>query len=102
MTRYQQVVDLWQGFKIESEADLEAHLDSFKILFAYNSNKMENANTTYDDTYQVFERGKVSSYTGDVRTLIEIQNQKEATVAWSRRSSTESRWTSRWSWSIRG
>lgn len=78
MSTYQDIVRLWQSFDAKTEADLEAQLDNFKVLFAYNSNKIENANTTYEDTYEVFERDKVSNYTGDVRTLTEIQNQKLA------------------------
>jgi Fic family protein len=78
MSEYQKIVKHWQGLQIKTEADLEAYMDSFKVLFAYNSNKIENANTTYKDTYEVFDKGKVSNYTGDVRTLTEIQNQKTA------------------------
>jgi Fic family protein len=78
MASYLSIVKLWQGFNIQTEADLEQRLDSFKILFAYNSNKIENASTTYEDTYEVFKHGRVGNYTGDVRTLTEIQNQKSA------------------------
>ncbi|MDR1013681.1 MAG: Fic family protein [Coriobacteriales bacterium] len=78
MSSYRETVRYWQGLDIKTEADLEAHLSSFKVLFAYNSNKIENSSTTYEDTYEVFERGGVSNYTGDVRTLTEIQNQKAA------------------------
>jgi hypothetical protein len=42
MSDYEKIVKMWRGFKIRSEADLAAHLDSFRILFAYNSNKIEN------------------------------------------------------------
>jgi hypothetical protein len=81
---------MWQGFKIRTEADLATHLDSFRILFAYNSNKIENDNTTYDDTYEVFTNDRVTGYTGDIRTITEIQNQKRAwlrtlrALTWSR------------------
>ena len=78
MSKYLDIVNLWQGFDIQTEADLEAQLDSFKVLFAYNSNKIENENTTYEDAHEVFAHGRVSNYTGDVRTLIELQNQKAA------------------------
>jgi Fic family protein len=78
MNAYQQTVEMWRGFKIETEADLATHLDSFCILFAYNSNKIENGNTTYDDTYEVFVNGRVTGYTGDTRTITEIENQKRA------------------------
>lgn len=78
MTNYKNILDLWQGFNIKTEADLELRLESFKILFAFNSNKIENVNTTYDDTYEIFDKGRVSNYTGDVTTLVEIQNQRSA------------------------
>ncbi|MDR0499821.1 MAG: Fic family protein [Coriobacteriales bacterium] len=80
MASYSDILRLWRGFKIQTEADLETHLNSFKVLFAYNSNKIENDNTTYEDTFQVFEHDRVSNYTGDVRTLTEIQNQKSAYI----------------------
>ena len=78
MDAYLKTAKMWQGFKIATEADLAAYLDSFRILFAYNSNKIENGNTTYDDTYEVFVNGRVTGYTGDTRTIIEIENQKRA------------------------
>lgn len=57
--------------------ELEAQLINFKILFAYHSNKIENENTNFHDTREIFENGKVISYTGDLRTLFEISNQKD-------------------------
>ena len=47
------------------------------MYFAYNSGKIENADVTYHDTREVFENGRAVGFTGDVRTLFEIQNQKE-------------------------
>jgi hypothetical protein len=76
MAHYQDILKLWQGLPIKTDADLDTYMDSFKVLFAYNSNKIENVNTTYEDTYEIFEHGKVSGYAGDVRTLTEIQNQE--------------------------
>ena len=55
---------------------IEADLLDFRILFAYHSNKIENSEITYNDTREVFENGKVTSFNGDPRTLFEIQNQK--------------------------
>ena len=78
MDTYQKIVKMWQGYNIKTEADLAVHLDSFRILFAYNSNKIENVNTTYSDTYEVFVNDRVTGYTGDTRTITEIQNQKRA------------------------
>jgi Fic family protein len=78
MDAYQKAVRMWQGLKVRGEADLAMHLDSFSILFAYNSNKIENDNTTYEDTFEVFAHNRVAGYTGDTRTITEIQNQKHA------------------------
>ena len=37
MDNYLAAVKLWQKFNIETEADIDLRLDSFRILFAYNS-----------------------------------------------------------------
>ena len=74
---YQELVQQWQNKNIKTACDLDTELENFRIIFAYNSNAIENPNTTYHDTREIFENGKVSSFTGDLRTLFEIQNQKE-------------------------
>jgi len=76
MVQYNAVLKTWQGWKIQSESELELRLDNFRILFAYHSGKIENENITYYDTREIFENGKVTGYTGDPRTLFELQNQK--------------------------
>lgn len=58
-------------------ADIDLKLHNFRILFAYHSGKIENERVDYHDTREIFENGKVSNYTGDVRTLFEQQNQKD-------------------------
>lgn len=57
--------------------ELDAMLTDFRILFAYHSNRIENEDTDYHDTRDVFENGKVYGYTGDPRTLFEIQDQRD-------------------------
>ena len=76
MEQYSLVVGLWQSYKIASAADLDKYLDSFRILFAFHSGKIENEEITYHDTREIFESGRVVNYTGDVRALFEQQNQK--------------------------
>ncbi|QNK40758.1 Fic family protein [Caproicibacter fermentans] len=76
MEQYDQTVRLWKSFSITSAAELDQHLDSFRILFAFHSGKIENEEITYHDTREIFENGKVSNYTGSPRTLFEQQNQK--------------------------
>lgn len=76
MEKYHQVVRLWQSYKIVSAADLDKYLDSFRILFAFHSGKIENEAITYQDTREIFENGRVIDYTGSTRALFEQQNQK--------------------------
>ena len=75
---YQEIVSFWQGKKIITCADLEAVLNGQIINFAYHSGKIENDNITYNDTRDIFERDTLSNYTGDLRTIFEIRNAKEA------------------------
>lgn len=75
-SKYHKAVFLWKSFTIETAASLQQHLDSFRVLFAYHSGKIENDAVTYNDTRGIFHNDKVSSFTGNVRTLFEQQNQK--------------------------
>ena len=74
---YQQVVSDWQARNISSRKDLAAALDDYRIRFAYNSGHIENPQISYHDTRAVFEDGRVVGFTGDPRTLFEIQNLRE-------------------------
>ncbi|BAK97662.1 hypothetical protein OBV_04640 [Oscillibacter valericigenes Sjm18-20] len=76
MNEYDNAVKQWREWKVRTAADLDLRLDSFRILFAFNSGKIENPDVTYHDTREIFENGKVVSYTGSTRTLFEQQNQK--------------------------
>lgn len=73
---FEAVVGAWQAL---SEEDRNAKLDEFSLSFGYNSGKIENDEITYHDTREIFEKGTVSSFTGNVRTIFEIQNLK---VSW--------------------
>lgn len=76
MSKYETICDIWKNYNIDNVNTLENHLDSFKIIFAYHSGKIENDEITYDDTREVFESGTVTHFTGSLRTIFEIQNQK--------------------------
>ena len=76
MDKYAGALELWQSYHIASTAALDKYLDSFRILFAFNSGKIENEDITYDNTREIFENGLVVNYTGTPRTLFEQQNQK--------------------------
>ena len=78
MTNYEKAVRWWQSRKITTDAELAEALNGHSILFAYHSGKIENENITYHDTREIFEHDGVTSYTGDLRTLFEIRNAKDA------------------------
>lgn len=78
MTKYEKAVALWQQRNITTDAELAEALNGHSIEFAYNSGKIENENITYHDTREIFEHDGVTSYTGDLRTLFELRNAKEA------------------------
>lgn len=75
-TAYEKIVNEWRSRPLNSPADVDTVLDNFRVLFAYNSNKIENPDTTWHDTREIFLNGRVTGYTGELRTLFEIQNQK--------------------------
>lgn len=78
MTDYEKAVSLWRQKRITNDAELAEALNSNSIAFAYHSGKIENENITYHDTREIFEHDGVTNYTGDLRTLFEIRNAKEA------------------------
>lgn len=75
--RYEDILRWWKEEKKDTQEDLYTLLDNFKILFAYHSGKIENETITLHDTREIFENGTVINYTGDLRTLFEIKNQKD-------------------------
>lgn len=78
MVDYEKAVIFWRRRKIETDAELAEALNGHSIAFAYHSGRIENQNITYNDTREIFEHDGVTSYTGDLRTLFEIRNAKEA------------------------
>ena len=76
MDEYAQIVRLWQQYAIRTEADIDLRLDSFRILFAYHSGKIENPEISYHDTREIFENGRVVNFTGSPRAIFEQRNQK--------------------------
>ena len=75
---YKQIVEAWKNKNIKTEAELETVLHSYGVNFAYHSGKIENDKVTYHDTREIFDKNGVTSYTGDLRTLFEIRNSKDA------------------------
>ena len=77
MTKYEQAVELWRARDIQSAEDLDKQLDCFRVLFAYNTSRMENPEVTYDNVREVFQNDRVIGFSGSPATLTEIGNQKK-------------------------
>ena len=77
ITEYGKIVADWQKGGLDSVEALDFKLGGFKVLFAYHSGKLENPEINYHDTREIFDRSKVSAFTGNPRTLFEQQNQKD-------------------------
>lgn len=74
MIDYDELVCAWRAKRISTAAGLAAEINGNGAKFIYHNGKIENDKITYHDTREIFDRGGVTSYTGDVRTLFEIQN----------------------------
>ena len=80
MSDYEKAIDFWNQKDVTNDAKLAEALNGHSITFAYHSGRIENENITYHDTREIFDHDRVSSYTGDLRTLFEIRNAKEAYI----------------------
>ena len=78
MDRYERALALWQRKQVKTDAELAEALNGHSISFAYHSGNLENDRITYNDTREIFDHDGVTSYTGDLRTLFEIRNAKDA------------------------
>ena len=74
---YMSIVEEWQLQPIKDISDIDLILHDFRVLFAYNSGRIENENFNYNDICSIFENGELSGYAGDVLTLNEQRNQKD-------------------------
>lgn len=70
---YRALVGSWQS---QAEGDRFALMDSFAVDFSFHSGALENEQITLHDTREIFDRDGVSSFTGDLRTLLEMANLK--------------------------
>lgn len=73
---YDHVFRWWRGLSGRKRDDLLS--GSFPVMFSYHSGKIENDEILYHDTEEIFENGRVVSFTGSLRTLYEINNLKNA------------------------
>ncbi len=71
---YEKILTWWREKRIRTAADIALEMNGNGAAFIYHSAKIENDRITYHDTREIFDHGGVSGYTGDVRSLFEIQN----------------------------
>lgn len=77
MARYLEIIQRWKEKKICTVMDLENTLNNFRIVFAYHSGVIENPEISYHNTREIFENGKIVNFTGNLRTVYEIDNQRK-------------------------
>ena len=78
MDLYDAALALWRQKEVRTDAELSEALNGHSVLFAYHSGKLENDRVTFHDTREIFDHDGVTDYTGDLRTLFEIRNAREA------------------------
>lgn len=71
---YEEIVAIWRQKRICTAADIACEMNGNGPAFIYHSAKIENDSITYHDSREIFDHGGVTGYTGDVRSLFEIQN----------------------------
>lgn len=72
---YEALCAIWRALPDDRRSSL---LDRFRVSYSFNSGNIENPEITYHDTAEVFDENGVSNFTGDVRTIYEINNLKNA------------------------
>lgn len=77
MAAYRQIIQRWKNQNIVTVDDLDTVLSNFRVVFAYNSGAIENQEITYHNTRELFENRKLSNFTGDLRTIFEMENQRK-------------------------
>lgn len=71
------ILNDWNSLGESDAGELSLALESFGVLFAYHSGKIENDRISYDDVRTIFEKYMIPNYISDLRTIFEIQNQKD-------------------------
>ncbi len=58
---FEQVVDTWKAKSISTTADIDVALSDIRVLFAYNSNKIEDAGVSFHQTRENAKGGNLVS-----------------------------------------
>ena len=73
---YEDALAYWKARNIQTDADLDAVVNARAVTLAYHTTRLEEPEVTFNDTREIFEHGRVTGYTGDVKTLFALQNAK--------------------------
>lgn len=74
--RYDEICSYWKGHTSSKAIALE--MQSMCVDFVYHTVKIENSQIAKRNVKEIFDCGRVTSYTGNVRSLFEIQNSMTA------------------------
>lgn len=72
---YARIVSWWQGL---SRTKKLYELNDFAEEFCYHSAKVERSDLSYAEALEVYNHDTVTNYTGDIRSLISVLNQRAA------------------------
>lgn len=72
------VIKWWSSLKLETVQDYNNALYNFRIVFACNSANIEESDISYHNAREIFEDDRVTNFTGDVKDIVEMYNQKLA------------------------
>ena len=78
--KYEAIAEMWKR-KRKQDIPMEVLLNGKIIPLAYHSGRIENEAIRFNDTRDIFEHDCISNYTGDLRTIFEIRNSKDAIQA---------------------
>ena len=76
MINYEDILNFWKNKNIKNSGDLDAVVNGQAVTLAYHSTKIEEPQVTFHDTREIFEHGRVTSYSGDIKSLFALQNAK--------------------------
>lgn len=94
MDLYDQVKKQWQMWSVRSGGDLDLRLDNFRILFAYNSGKIENAAISYHDTREILRTAGWSAIPAIPARCLNFKIRRSAMTSSGRRFLLRSRFPS--------
>lgn len=72
---YARIVSWWQGL---SRTKKLYELNDFAEEFCYHSAKVERSDLSYAEALEVYNHDTITNYTGDIRSLISVLNQRAA------------------------